>query len=198
MGVEVDGAGDDLMKYGMSERVSDMISLDRSVPDLRHPGCRHRHYPPVLPRATIVLVFHNEALSVLLRTVVSIINRSPQHLIDEVLLVDDHSDTVKHPQLGERLEQWVQEQSQVRLMRNKARQGLIRSKNIGAEESRGEVVVFLDAHCEVNTNWLPPLLAPIVEDKRTVSVPLVDKIDHTTFQYSSIYHHQVDHNHLND
>ena len=34
-------------------------------------------------------------------------------------------------------------------MRNSRRQGLIRSKNTGAAAARGEVLVFLDAHCEV-------------------------------------------------
>ena len=65
---------------------------------------------------------------------------------------------------------------------------MIRSKNIGARESAAEVVIFLDAHCEVNTNWLPPLLAPIAEDSRSVTVPIVDQIDHTTFQYAPVYH----------
>ena len=137
-----------------------------------------------------MIVFHNEGRSVLLRTVHSIINRTPSQFLEEVLLVDDFSDK---QDLGQGLMNYIKIfRGMVRLIRNDERQGLIRSRNRGAEEARGVVVVFLDAHCEVNTNWLPPLLAPIVEDKRTVSVPLVDKIDHTTFQYSSIYHHQVD------
>ena len=67
------------------------------------------------------------------------------------------------------------------------REGLIRSKNRGAKEAVGEVVVFLDAHCEVNLNWLPPLLAPIAENPLTLTVPFVDIIDHTTFEYYSSY-----------
>ena len=67
-------------------------------------------------------------------------------------------------------------EERVRLVRNSEREGLIRSKNRGAEESRGEVVVFLDAHCEVGINWLPPLLAPIAEDVKTVTVPIIDVI----------------------
>ena len=53
----------------------------------------------------------------------------------------------------------------VRLIRNKEREGLIRTRPRGAEEARGEVVLFLDAHCEVGLNWLPPLLYPIYLDR---------------------------------
>lgn len=53
----------------------------------------------------------------------------------------------------------------VRLIRNKEREGLIRTRSRGAKEAHGEVIVFLDAHCEVNTNWLVPLLAPIYRDR---------------------------------
>ena len=48
-------------------------------------------------------------------------------------------------------------------------------------------------YCEVNTNWLPPLLAPIAEDGRTVAVPLVDRIDYLSFQYEAVYSQQVAH-----
>lgn len=53
----------------------------------------------------------------------------------------------------------------VRLLRNKEREGLIRTRTNGAKAARGEVVIFLDAHCEVNKNFLPPLLAPIRKNR---------------------------------
>ena len=131
----------------------------RSIPDTRLEECKYWHYPGDLPKASVVIVFHNEGKSVLLRTVHSVINRTPSQFLEEVLLVDDFSDK---PDLGQGLKNYLKIfRGQVRLIRNEERQGLIRSRTRGAQEARGVVVVFLDAHCEVNRNWLPPLLVPI-------------------------------------
>lgn len=71
---------------------SDMISLNRSLRDVRRAECKIKQYPTSLPTTSVVIVFHNEAWSTLLRTVWSVINRSPRSLLKEILLIDDASD----------------------------------------------------------------------------------------------------------
>ena len=61
--------------YGMNMVASDEISMDRSLPDTRMKECKDWHYPADLPKASVVVVFHNEGRSVLLRTIHSVINR---------------------------------------------------------------------------------------------------------------------------
>lgn len=70
---------------------SDRIPLNRTLPDVRKKKCLLNNYDNELPITSIIIVFHNEAWSVLLRTVWSVINRSPKHLLKEIILVDDAS-----------------------------------------------------------------------------------------------------------
>lgn len=53
----------------------------------------------------------------------------------------------------------------VRILRMEQRSGLIRARLRGAAASRGQVITFLDAHCECTLGWLEPLLARIKEDR---------------------------------
>ncbi|KFZ68703.1 Polypeptide N-acetylgalactosaminyltransferase 1, partial [Podiceps cristatus] len=71
---------------------SEMIALNRSLPDVRLEGCKTKVYADNLPTTSVVIVFHNEAWSTLLRTVHSVINRSPRHMLEEIVLVDDASE----------------------------------------------------------------------------------------------------------
>jgi hypothetical protein len=86
---------DGFSKHAFNEYVSDLISKHRSLPDIRDSGCRQIEYkaPPIT--ASIVMCLHNEAWSTLLRSIHSVIDRSPSHLLKEIILVDDFSDMGK-------------------------------------------------------------------------------------------------------
>ncbi|XP_007954941.1 polypeptide N-acetylgalactosaminyltransferase 18 [Orycteropus afer afer] len=77
--------------YGYNAYLSDRLPLDRPLPDLRPSGCRNLSFPDSLPEVSIVFIFVNEALSVLLRSIHSAIERTPSHLLKEIILVDDNS-----------------------------------------------------------------------------------------------------------
>ncbi|XP_006825773.1 N-acetylgalactosaminyltransferase 7-like [Saccoglossus kowalevskii] len=89
-----------IREYSFNQYISDKISLDREIKDLRALECMFWHYPVDLPKASVVIVFHNEGWSTLLRTVHSIVSRSPIHLLEEVILVDDFSDKGRRNQLS--------------------------------------------------------------------------------------------------
>lgn len=60
--------------------------------------CKELKYSKELPQISIIFIFVNEALSVILRSVHSAVNHTPTHLLKEIILVDDNSDEGKLPQ----------------------------------------------------------------------------------------------------
>ncbi|VDN05065.1 unnamed protein product [Thelazia callipaeda] len=159
----------DMKKWFMNVAASDIMSLDRSLPDYRHKECRKIEYSNDLPTASVVIIFTDEAWSPLLRTVHSVLNRSPSRLLQEVILFDDYSE---RGELKNKLKEYIKRFGGiVRLKRASKRQGLIRAKLMGAEEAKGDVLVFLDSHCEVTEGWLEPLLARIKENRSAVVCP---------------------------
>ena len=58
-----------------------------------------------------------------------------------------------------KLESYVATLPKVKLVRTPQREGLIRARTYGADHASGDVIIFLDSHCEANVGWLVPLLA---------------------------------------
>ncbi|XP_011505951.1 PREDICTED: N-acetylgalactosaminyltransferase 6 [Ceratosolen solmsi marchali] len=177
----------DLIKFklyevnGFNAALSDQISVNRSIPDIRHQNCKKKKYSKNLDSVSVIVSFHNEHFSTLMRTCWSVINRSPPNLLQEIILVDDASTKL---QLKDNLDEYVKKNlPKVKIIRLSERSGLIRGRLAGAEKAVAKILVFLDSHSEANVNWLPPLLEPISRDYKTCVCPFIDVIAYESFEY---------------
>ncbi|ESO84474.1 hypothetical protein LOTGIDRAFT_196690 [Lottia gigantea] len=168
-------------RHGFNILVSNKIPPDRTIPDARSPKCLS-HFsgiPQFLPTTSIIIVFYNEARSALLRTIVSILKRTPEFLLEEILLIDDFSENIEDGSALVNL-------PKIKLVRNQNREGLIRSRVKGAKLAKGRILTFLDSHCEVNIGWLPPLIQRLSQEPRSVVTPVIDPIDKDSFDYEKL------------
>ncbi|NXG45444.1 GLT16 acetylgalactosaminyltransferase, partial [Psilopogon haemacephalus] len=106
----------------------------------------------------------------------SVLNRSPPSLIQEIILVDDFSSDPEDCQLLTKI-------PKVKCLRNARREGLIRSRVRGADVATADILTFLDSHCEVNSDWLQPMLQRVKEDYTRVVSPIIDVISLDNFAY---------------
>ncbi|KAM9737304.1 polypeptide N-acetylgalactosaminyltransferase 15-like [Menidia menidia] len=181
-GLQTDLEQTSVQKYGFNEVVSERISVHRKLPDGRHPECLRERYSEALPTVSVVVCFHDEAWSTLLRTVHSVLDTAPKRYLQEVLLVDDLS---QFGHLKTVLSEYVSHLDGVRLIRSTRRLGVGGCRTLGSARATGEVLVFMDSHCECQNGWLEPLLDRIVQDRTRVVSPVMDVIDWQTFQYNA-------------
>lgn len=106
-------------------------SPNRSLPDMRPHECAMSLYDfRSLGQASVIIIFTNEIWSTLIRTVWSVLTRTPKYLLKEIILVDDFSDK---PELVLGLPVYIKHliQDKVKLIRLPNRQGLIRARLTG-------------------------------------------------------------------
>jgi len=72
----------------------------------------------------------------------------------EIVVVDDGSRDAPPDEIGD---------ASIRLVRQEPR-GAASARNRGVKESRGEVVVFIDADCVADENWLAQLCGPLLDE----------------------------------
>ncbi|XP_016299477.1 probable polypeptide N-acetylgalactosaminyltransferase 8 [Sinocyclocheilus anshuiensis] len=148
-------AEDLFQEYGYNAFLSDQLPLDRELPDTRDHRCIGREYPHYLPTLSVVLIYLDEALSVIQRAICSIINRTPAHLLKEIILVDDHS---TNEDLKTQLHVYITSINEkhpglVKLVTHSEQKGLSQARISGWKAATGDVVAILDAHIEVHVKW---------------------------------------------
>ncbi|XP_067995298.1 polypeptide N-acetylgalactosaminyltransferase 5 isoform X1 [Melanerpes formicivorus] len=163
--------------------LSDMIPVDRAIADTRPAGCSDQQVHNDLPTTTIIMCFVDEVWSTLLRSVHSVLSRSPPSLIEEIILVDDFS-TKEH--LKGKLDQYMSQFPKVKILHLKERHGLIRARLAGARIAKGSVLTFLDSHVECNVGWLEPLLERVRLSRTKVACPVIEVISDKDMSYMTV------------
>ncbi|XP_020808889.1 putative polypeptide N-acetylgalactosaminyltransferase 13 isoform X1 [Drosophila serrata] len=171
--------------YQYNLQLSNTLEAIRDVPRTRHASCDSHTYslpPSRQAQVSVVISFHNEARSMLLRTIISLLRRTPTDYLHEIILVDDASQDKTlfedlRPGLGSQGRPWFF------FLTNQRRKGLIWSRNMGAIQASGDYVLFLDSHCEVNEGWLEPLLERLALKPNLAVSPVLDLIDPVTLGY---------------
>ncbi|XP_004674698.1 PREDICTED: polypeptide N-acetylgalactosaminyltransferase 5 [Condylura cristata] len=163
--------------------LSDLIPVDRAIEDTRPAGCAEQLVHNNLPTTSIIMCFVDEVWSTLLRSVHSVLNRSPPHLIKEILLVDDFS---TRDYLKDKLDKYMSQFPKVRILHLKERHGLIRARLAGAQKATGDVLTFLDSHVECNVGWLEPLLERVHLSRKKVACPVIEVINDKDMSYMTV------------
>ncbi|XP_042157611.1 probable polypeptide N-acetylgalactosaminyltransferase 8 isoform X2 [Oncorhynchus tshawytscha] len=168
-------------KYGYNVFLSDRLPLNRELPETRESKCLQKKYPKDLPSIAVVLIYLDEALSIIKRAIRSIIDRTPEHLLREIILVDDHSSNddlkgdldvyVKSIEVQNPLFRMVR-------VRHVESLGLTQARISGWRAATADVVAILDAHIEVHKEWAEPLLTRIKADRTVVVSPVFDRVNY--------------------
>uniref|UniRef100_A0A3B4AWX8 Polypeptide N-acetylgalactosaminyltransferase n=1 Tax=Periophthalmus magnuspinnatus TaxID=409849 RepID=A0A3B4AWX8_9GOBI len=164
--------------YGYNAFLSNRLPLNRDLPDTRHSRCLTKDYPKDLPSLAVILIYLNEALSIIKRAIRSIIDRTPRHLLKEIILVDDYS---THYDLRNMLQEYIDEihterPGLIKTVRHQKQMGLSQARISGWKRATADAVAVLDAHIEATEGWAEPLLARIKADRTVVVSPVFDKV----------------------
>lgn len=179
--------------------ISDRISPNRTLHSVVAKECNDIKYNiDELPNVSVIIIFTNEIFSALVRTIWSVINRTPKKLLKEIILVDDFSDK---DYLKETLRDYIDiylntiprdpnlsddNDDLVKLIHLPERLGLIKARLEGARRAKGDVLLFLDSHCEATDLWLEPLVQRIKENNRVFICPVIDIINDKTLEYNAV------------
>jgi len=165
--------------FGVNMFLSDIIGFRRRLDDIRPEQCKEKSYIKDLPVVSIVVIFRDEPLSTLLRTVYGILDTCPDHLLEEIVLVDDGS-VMKDTIIGVKIH--VANLHKVKMIRNEKSMGLMNARHRGISEITSDHFIVLDAHVEFNVGWLEPILYRLKQEPKALLTSDIAQIDKETFE----------------
>eukprot|EP00931_Biecheleriopsis_adriatica_P107930 TRINITY_DN82273_c0_g1_i1.p1 TRINITY_DN82273_c0_g1~~TRINITY_DN82273_c0_g1_i1.p1 ORF type:complete len:463 (+),score=80.20 TRINITY_DN82273_c0_g1_i1:153-1391(+) len=140
-------------------------------PDTRPEGCKkvvEGNFSDL--KVSIIIPWHKEKWLHLRHTLEALVHFTPDELVEEYFFISDGNADTKEAELKAI-------SPKVRVLAYDQRQGLIRAKSAAVKDAKAPVLMFMEAHCIVNTYWLEPLLERLRLYPKAIVMPVLDHID---------------------
>ena len=128
---------------------------------------------------SVVMCMRNELVYLLLRTLTTIVRRTPGNILREIVLIDDGSDEDCLPEVKNYCSKL---NIPLRTFRNDESVGITSCRRFGIEQAEGDVTVLLDSHMEVSDLWLEPLLDILMSKPDAIAVPTLHLINEKEYE----------------
>lgn len=127
-------------REGYRETYLDSLPLIREIAEYRPQGCSDLKYNLRTEHMTIIVNYMNEPLSLILRTVYSILNHTPPTFMHQLIVVDDGSDLDTFDSLDMIEPLLTSLNTNILFHRNNESVGLIGCRRWAAQQATGQVI----------------------------------------------------------
>lgn len=164
-----------LLLLGLSTWLRMAAAVDTSrgfpyPPDARPRGCqKYRKKDFANHTVSIIIPWLGEKWKHMEGTMKALLFFTPDSLVDEYIWISDGNKDSKEKELKAL-------SPKVKVYAFAERQGLMRAKMKGVEMATAPVLVFMEAHCRPNKDWLQHLLHRVVLNPKVLAMPVLDHI----------------------
>ncbi|XP_053992365.1 polypeptide N-acetylgalactosaminyltransferase 14-like [Hylaeus volcanicus] len=171
-------------------QISNMTPIERDVPDHRSNTCKLEQYSiQNLTYASVVISIVNQPISMILRTIHSILNRTPPPLLGEIIIVTTGMFSTLYNSV-DFLEEYTRSLPKVKYMSSLHRKNKFFGRRNAFHLAVSPIVVFIDPGVEVGHQWLEPILYTLHHNPRSLVFPQIQHISKKTFSFLKTKYHQ--------
>lgn len=157
-------------------RLAGAVDVSRGFPyppDTRPANCQkytRKHFAN--HTVSVIIPWLNEKWEHMEGTMKALLHFTPAELVKEYIWISDGNADAKEKEL-------TALSPKVKVFAFPKRQGLMLAKQKGVQMATADVLVFFEAHCIPNKNWLQHILRRVVLNPKTLAMPTLDMIPQT-------------------
>jgi len=138
--------------------------------------------PPSEIKTVSVVLPCAEERELALKTAAKFCERTPEHALQEVVVVDDGSSPPLKELFQKSFAEYYSKDCNIVHQRHSETLGLMIAKQTGGKAAKGDVVAFFDCHVSPKPKWSDEIFKLVRENPKRMVVPMITDLDLDTFE----------------